>query len=205
MNEQTQSRISRVQLIALVVGVLAMIATVIGAFSDAQQFFFSYLFGFLFWLGLSLGCLAVSMMHLLTGGRWGWPTRRFLEAGFMVLPLMLVLFIPVFSASTTSTRGHDSDALAKVKALRARHPYESNLWYIVRQIFFLLVFIWIAARIRAWSLRQDATTDALPTRRARLISGPGLVIYGLWELSLRSIGSCRSKCTGIRRCSESSC
>ena len=58
--------------------------------------FFSYLFGCLFWLGLSLGCFLVSMIHQLTGGRWGYPTRRFLEAGFMVLPWMLLLFVPVF-------------------------------------------------------------------------------------------------------------
>jgi hypothetical protein len=179
MSEATHNRIARVQLIALVVGVVAAVATVFGAFANTKQFFFSYLFGLLFWLGLSLGCFAVSMMHQLTGGRWGWPTRRFLEAGFMVLPLMLLLFVPVFFGLHYLYPWAQPDQLAADKVLQDRHVYENGLWYIVRQVVVLLVFILMATRIRIWSLRQDNTADALPTRRARFISGPGLVIYGL--------------------------
>ncbi|MGZ4975366.1 MAG: hypothetical protein ACXWDN_21610 [Limisphaerales bacterium] len=179
MNEAAQHRVSKIQLIALVIGLLASVATFVGAFTDTKQFFYSYLFGFLFWLSLSLGCLAVAMMHQLTGGRWGWPTRRFLEAGFMVLPLMLLLFIPIFFGLHHLYPWAKPHEVGADKVLQNRHPYENGLWYIVRQIIFVLVFIWMAARIRIWSLRQDATTDALPTRRARFISGPGLVIYGL--------------------------
>src|SRR5262249_51643533 len=78
------------------------------------------------------------------------------------------------------------------KALQDRHVYENSWAYIIRQILFLLVWIWLAARLRKWSLEQDLTTDAAPTRRARALSGPGVVIYGLlgtfasidWVLSL---------------------
>lgn len=194
MNEHAHDRISRIQLTALVIGVVAGVATVAGAFTNTQQFFYSYLFGFLFWLGLSMGCFAVSMLHQLTGGRWGWPTRRFLEAGFMVLPLMLVLFIPIFFGLHYLYPWARPAEVAAEKVLHARHAYENGLWYIVRQIVFLLILIGMATRIRIWSVRQDATTDALPTRRARFISGPGLVIYSLlgtfasidWIMSLES-------------------
>ena len=62
----------------------------------------------------------------------------------------------------------------------------------MRQILFLAVYICIAFKLRRWSLDQDATTDAAPTRKARTLSGPGLVVYGLlgtfasvdWVLSL---------------------
>lgn len=179
MNDEALHRVTRVQLISLVVGVLAAIASIIGAFSNTQQFFFSYLFGFLFWLSLSLGCFAVSTMHQLTGGRWGWPTRRFLEAGFMVLPLMLVLFVPIFCGLHYLYPWARPEDLAADKVLRDKHAYENGLWYIIRQIIFLLILIWMGIRIRIWSVRQDSTTDALPTRRARFISGPGIVIYSL--------------------------
>src|SRR5437016_7577041 len=33
--------------------------------------------------------------------------------------------------------------------------------------------------LRKWSLHQDATTDAGPTRKARTLSGPGVLIYSL--------------------------
>src|SRR5579863_4400740 len=95
MNAFFFSRISCRQRTAFGFGAAALIACGIGAFLDSRQFFISYLFAYLFWLGLSLGCLCVAMIHHLTGGRWGDVTRRFLEAGYMTLPMMAVLFIPI--------------------------------------------------------------------------------------------------------------
>src|SRR3712207_2076871 len=90
-----QERLSRVQFIALVVGVIAAVICVVGYVTDPTQFYRSYLFGYLFWLGLGLGCMSIAMVHHLTGGRWGFSTRRFLEAGIGTLPLMALLLIPI--------------------------------------------------------------------------------------------------------------
>jgi hypothetical protein len=179
MNARFEDNISRVQRFAVIIAALAIGASIYGALAQTQQFFFSYLYAYLFWLSLSMGCLAVLMMHHLTGGRWGWPTRRFLEAGASVMPLMLILFIPVFFGLHHLYPWANPDELATEKALRERHVYLNNWAYIIRQIFFLVVFIFFALRLRMLSLRQDATTDAEPTRQARFLSGPGLVIYGL--------------------------
>src|SRR5712671_3173163 len=86
----------RAQLAAFVVGVAGLGFCVLGIFNNPHQFFISYLFGYLFWLGLALGCFSVTMIHHLTGGRWGYPTRRFLEAGMGTLAVMALLFIPFF-------------------------------------------------------------------------------------------------------------
>lgn len=179
MTEALRARLSQVQLVALAVGLLALGATAFGAFTQRSQFFFSWLFGLLFWLGLSLGCLLVTMIHTLTGGRWGYPTRRFLEAGFMVLPLMLVLFIPVFLGLHELYPWARPQELASNPVLRERHVYENNWAFILRTVFFLGVWFWMAWCLRKWSRRQDATTDAAPTRKARALSGIGIVIHGL--------------------------
>lgn len=173
MNPAFKSRLNRVQLASLVIGVLALAGTAFGAFSNTKQFFFSYLYAVLFWLGLSLGCFVVTMIHQLAGGRWGYPTRRIFEAGFMVLPLMALLFIPIFFGL------RQLYPWATLATNETSNPYESNWAFILRQVFFFFVWIWIAFRLRRWSLDQDATEDAAPTRRARFLSGPGTVIYGL--------------------------
>lgn len=173
MTPEFQSRLNRFQLASLVIGILALGASALGAFTNPKQFFFSYLFAVLFWVGLSLGCFLVTMIHQLTGGRWGYPTRRFLEAGLMVLPLMAVLFIPIFFGLQYLYPWAQGGAPAEQRA------YENDWAYILRQVFFFFVWIWLASRLRKWSLEQDLTTDAAPTRRARFLSGPGTVIYGL--------------------------
>ena len=55
----------------------------------------SYLFAWLFFLGLSLGSLGALMMHQLTGGRWSAPVHRYFEAALAPLPLLALLFVPV--------------------------------------------------------------------------------------------------------------
>lgn len=192
MSPALRARVSRVQRILLVAGLVALGFAAWGAFTDQKQFFFSYLFACLFWTGLSLGCLVVTMIHELTGGRWGYPTRRFLEAGFMVLPLMLLLFVPIFFGLSQLYPWARPAEVAADKVLHQRHVYQNTWAYIARALFFLGVWIWMAWRLRQWSLRQDDTADAAPTRKARSLSGPGLVIFVLlgtfayidWVMSL---------------------
>lgn len=179
MEPRLRSSLSQVQLGSLVIGLAALGLTAYGAVADPPQFFFSYLFGFLFWLQVSLGCFLVTMIHFLTGGRWGYPTRRFLEAGFMVLPLLLLLFIPVFfGLHELYPWGHPAE-VASSKVLQERAVYQNSWGFIARAVFFLGVWSGMAWALRRWSLQQDATDDPAPTRKARLLSGPGIVIYCL--------------------------
>src|SRR5579862_475536 len=179
MTDPFRAKLNRVQMGSLLIGLVALVTCAFGAFANPAQFYFSYLFAVLFWLGLSLGCFAVAMIHQLTGGRWGYPTRRFLEAGAVTMPLMLVLFIPIFFGLHYLYPWARPVEVGAVKALQDRHPYDNDALYIIRQLFFLLVWTWMAAQLRKWSLEQDRTNDAAPTRKARALSGPGLVVYGL--------------------------
>jgi hypothetical protein len=194
MEPGLRSRLGNVQLGALVAGLVALGFTAYGAFAERQQFFFSYLFAWLFWLQLSLGCFLLTMIHYLTGGRWGYPTRRFFEAGFMLLPLLLLLAVPIFFGLHELYPWARPAEVAANTVLRARHVYQNQWAFIARVIFFLGIWSWMAWALRRWSLEQDATNDAAPTRKARILSGPGIVIYCLlgtfasvdWIMSLEN-------------------
>src|SRR6266581_4951276 len=138
MNQMLQSRVSAFQRIFLVVGLIGLAVTAGGAFVNRTQFFFSYLFGCLFWLGLSLGCFLVAMIHQLTGGRWGYPTRRFLEAGFMVLPLMLLLFIPILFGLRHLYPWAQPSELAADPVLQHRQSYLNQSAFIIRALLFFV-------------------------------------------------------------------
>jgi len=79
--------------VGLLFGVFSLILAILPATRD--QFYHSYLLGFMLWLGASLGSMAFLMIQHLTGGKWGMVIRRQLEAAMKVLPLMAVLFIPI--------------------------------------------------------------------------------------------------------------
>lgn len=178
MNADLLARLGRIQTMLLVIGLAALGLTACGL-GNPRQFFFSYAFAWLFWFGLSVGCLLITMIHQLTGGRWGYPTRRFLEAGFMVLPLMLLLMVPLFFGLRELYPWARPEEVAIEKALQHRQGYQNQWAYILRAAFVLVVFCGMGMYLRWRSLEQDATTDARPTRRARTLSGPGLIVVPL--------------------------
>ncbi len=77
------------------VGVVGIIASVVGAIGNPDQFFRSYLVAFMFVLAPALGGLALMMVHHLSGGAWGIPVRRLFEAGSRTIPLLALAFIPI--------------------------------------------------------------------------------------------------------------
>lgn len=87
--------VERIRVRALVVGLAGAALLAFGAWTDREHFDRAYLFAFVFWVGISLGSLALLMLHRQLGGAWGFLIRRPLEAGAMTIPVMLVLFAPV--------------------------------------------------------------------------------------------------------------
>src|SRR5204863_2161395 len=94
MNQESLA-FNRYQRALLIIGVVALGICIIGAMVRPQQFFQSYLFAYMFWIGLVVGCLAILMMQYLTGGGWGIVLRRVLESASRTLPLMILLFTPL--------------------------------------------------------------------------------------------------------------
>src|SRR5438105_6805151 len=165
--------------LALFVTIVALVACVVGWIASPRQFFISYAFAFLFWFGLSVGSLGWTMIHHLTGGRWGYATRRFFEAAISSLPLLALLFIPVVIGMRALYPWMDTAALSADEILRHKHFYLNAPAFVTRAIVLFAVWIVMARLLTRWSAEQDATSNPEPTRKLRKLSGPGLVIYPL--------------------------
>jgi len=187
-----QSRLGLWQKRSLIAGAAGLILSLLGAFLNTRQFFISYLFAYLFWAGIAFGSLMFLMLHHLTGGRWGWPVRRFLEAAAMTLPLMAVLFIPLCFGLHSLYEWMDAHAVATNPILQHRRHYMNAPGFIIRAAIFFGIWIFVALRLRRLSIAQDNSTDVEATRRMRSMSGPGLTLYPItatfvltdWVLSL---------------------
>ena len=82
--------------------------------------FISYLFSYIFWVVLAIGCLLlVMMLHCLAGGDWGIVTRRIFEAGSMTFPMMAILFVPLLlwlaGNLSVGQRGRDDGSRPRFK------------------------------------------------------------------------------------------
>src|SRR3954447_18992368 len=87
--------VKRISNRSLIVGVVFGIAAVALALTRTDEFYRGYLLGFMCWLGVALGSMAILMIRHLTGGGWGMVIRRILGAAMRTLPLLAILFIPI--------------------------------------------------------------------------------------------------------------
>src|SRR5436190_23143450 len=96
MNSILDGSVGRAKNVSLGLGVIGLCGCLIGWFVAPRDFFVAYLYGHFFFLGLSLGSLCLLMIHHLTAGRWGYATRRLFESAVGNLPLLAVLYLPIF-------------------------------------------------------------------------------------------------------------
>jgi hypothetical protein len=187
-----QSDVTRLEKRALILGLVALVVCVAGGFHSPVQFFRSYLLGYIFWLGVALGCAAILMLHHLVGGGWGFPIRRMLESGTRTLLLMAAFTVPLlFGLRQLYIWANPAIAHAEMgaewKALYLNVPF-----FVVRVAVYFAAWILLAHFLNKWSLEQDRTANAGLTQRLQGLSGPGLLIYGLtvtfasidWVMSL---------------------
>ena len=180
---------------SLVIGVIAALAAwAWAAFVDPDSFYSAYLISFMFWLGLSLGCMAILMLYHLVGGAWGTVIRRILESGMMTLPLMAVLFLPMLTFQEhLYTWAHEGELSADPKMVEIAHSYLNFHGILVRYIIYFAIWIGMAYFLNRWSTEQDSIAGQ-STLRFRAMSSIGLVIYSLtisfavidWVMSLQA-------------------
>jgi hypothetical protein len=78
---------------AMAIAGIGIVASIVGYVTAGDAFWQSYLIGYIFWVGITLGSLGVLMIQHLTGGAWTMISRRVLEASTRTLPLMALLFL----------------------------------------------------------------------------------------------------------------
>jgi hypothetical protein len=162
------------------VGVVGIIASVVGAIGNPDQFFRSYLVAFMFVLAPALGGLALMMVHHMSGGAWGIPVRRLFEAGSRTLPLLALAFIPIVFGMHHLFEWTHLDVVAKDPILQQKQPYLNTSFFIIRAVIYFAVWIGLAFALTSMSRKQDAnpmTEDE--TTRFGSIAAPGLVLYVL--------------------------
>jgi len=171
--------LERVQRAALAVGALGVAGCAAGFFVSRQQMFQSYLLGFIFWVGISLGCFALLLLHHMFGAGWGFSIQRLLEAGTRTFPLMAVLLLPVLAGAHDLYEWTHSEAVARDPILRHKTAYLNLPFFTARAALYFAVWIGISQLYRKWIDQLDAGGDAQLVQKLRNGSYAGLILYGL--------------------------
>ena len=184
---------------SLIVGVVFGVVAIILAYRNADEFFRAYLLGFMAWLGVALGSMAILMIRHLTGGGWGVVIRRILGAAMRTVPLLAVLFIPMIVAVLQHRLYIWAQPLDKVTdkhlhdhLVDITKTYLTTNGFIYRAIFYFAVWNLLSFLLSKWSKQSDRAGARDNTDRFKAVSGPGLILYGFtvsfaaidWVMSL---------------------
>ncbi|MCB0083242.1 MAG: hypothetical protein KDE47_20010, partial [Caldilineaceae bacterium] len=184
--------LSRYQRPAMIVGGIGLVLALIGAAIDRTQFWQSYLFAYIFWLEVGLGCLGLLMLHHLVGGRWSALIRRMMEAGAMTLPWMALLFLPLLLGLTTLYPWTNAAHVQESELLQAKSAWLNVPFFIGRALLYLIIWAGLAFQLNRWSQAQDESGDPAWGIKMRRLSAVGILLYVLtatfagfdWMMSL---------------------
>lgn len=192
MNVESRPVLARLQIAGVIAAVLGLIGCALAFGQDAKVFQQSYLFGFVFWYNLSLGCLGVSLLHHSIRARWSLPVLRFFEAGSSLLPYILLLFIPVLLWLPNLYPWAAPDAAAHDAVIRFKSPYLNSTRFILFAIGYFVVWIGLASILNRSSAAQESSGNATLAQGRANLGAAGLVLYVLtvtfattdWVMSL---------------------
>jgi hypothetical protein len=168
--------LGRLQQRALIVGVVALLAGAVGAVMNVDQFFRSWLIGFLFCLSLSLGSLSLLMLQHISGGQWGMVARRIFEAGSRLLPVVAILAVPVIIGMPRIFPWAQPGAEAN-PIIQEKRFYLNVGFFIARAVIYFLFWMALVWSLNKWSAEQDAgrALSKVDSIRFRTVSAPGLL------------------------------
>jgi hypothetical protein len=187
---------------SLVIGVVFALISGALAFLRPDEFYRAYLLGFMCWLGVALGSMAIVMIRHLTGGGWGTVIRRILGAAMRTLPVLAILFIPIIIAvgqhrlypwampleSIQDT--HIREHLEKHSFIKASYLNFSG--FFIRAIIYFAIWNVLSFLLSKWSKQTDHAGAPDNSGRFKAVAGPGLILYGFtisfaaidWVMSL---------------------
>ena len=153
---------------------------ILGFFIWRDQFLYSYLTAFMFYLSLVLGGLFIVLLHHIFDSYWIVPIRRVCEHFACLAPWLGALGLPViliFSESIYPWLAiedpHSDHALHVKYALF--NPYA--FWGV--SILLFVVWTWLANSLRRHSVAQDETGDPNHTRAMRVYAAVGILIFAI--------------------------
>jgi len=124
-----------------IVAVVALVAFGWLARQSPQQGMLSYLFAFVFFTGLSVGALALVMVHTLTGGAWGDALRPQWMAAARTLPLQVIFVLPLLTQIPVLYSWDRADVLAQDPLLRAQGWYLNAPFFVARTVCYFVLWL----------------------------------------------------------------
>jgi hypothetical protein len=161
------------------VGIVGLIASFVGYFLNAEQFFYSYLTSFTFFTSFALASMILVMIHHITKSSWGTVIRRIPETLSSNLWIWGLFFIPILLGMSSLYQWTNTEYVMKDPILLGKVPYLNEPFFVIRQFVYFGIWGFLGYKLHKVSTEMDRTNDWGLTTLLRKISAPGILIFSL--------------------------
>jgi hypothetical protein len=170
------AELRRYQAFALAIGVVGVVLLIVGNLvgHNPGQMYRSFMIGYIFWIGVSVGSLGLLCLQYVTGGHWGIPSRRILEASSRGLLPMAILFPVIVFGLKRIYLWANLAAVDTDKILQKKQAYLNPEGFILRAIAYFAVWGLMAYLFSKWSRKQDEQGDHGLAHWMSRFGGPAL-------------------------------
>src|SRR5271165_5856406 len=180
VSTELRSDLQRWRSRSLYAGIAGVVLFLIGFVIDPgnkTQSYVSYLWAYLYIVGLSVGPLAWLMLQYITGGNWGVVIRRPSEAAARTLPLVALMFAPILIGIPNLYQWSHARIVAADELLQHKQPYLNTPFFLGRAALFLAGWLFLGWFFNRWSAAED-TGDRHAHGKMSAMAGPGLIFWG---------------------------
>ena len=154
---------------AALAGIVALVGLILGCllhlFGGSEHMFYqAYLYGWVFWMAVTLGCFLFLLLTNITRATWGFPILRLMEAGSKMLPFMGILFLPIifnaFAGAHSIYPWADYTRAMADEKMHHRYGYMNPSGWMIRSVLYFVLYSGIAYVMAGMSREQDRTRNA---------------------------------------------
>lgn len=160
----------------VVIGAAMFLASLAVGFWSFKAWWAGYLTAMFLCYGLPLGAMVILATHHLTGGRWGWAIRRPLESLTLLVPTLLAMLVVLWFGIGELYPWSTVPRSESVPWLAAKGPYLSVWFFIVRMVFYGVVWSAVSIALVRSTRKQDAQ-QTQPSGRLQGLAAATLVVW----------------------------
>ena len=170
--------IGRVTVYSTAAAVIGLSLCVAGYFAAPDRFYSAWLIAFIYWQGIAIGSLALTLIHGMTGGQWGIVIRRVLESAFQTLPLLSAASLPILLGVGAIYAWADPEFVEHHHTLAAKSNYLNVDGFQLRGVMYFLIWIIISWVLLSMSPTQEPDSDTERAATRQRNSAIAFILYG---------------------------
>ncbi|MCA9395871.1 MAG: hypothetical protein KC649_01770, partial [Candidatus Omnitrophica bacterium] len=130
--------------IALIAGIVLLIAGIVLGLTNKQVLFEAWLVGFIFCVGLPFGSACITAVHFLSHGKWGFTIRKPALAAMKTFPLVALYALPVLFGLNVLYSWTNPEVVHANHLIEHKIAYLNPAFFGIRTVFYFIAWIFLA-------------------------------------------------------------